>query len=112
MKRWELRCEKCGGSGQVIPAFQIGHVYAHQTGRLMRVVGEVETTGYGRVLVGEESSSSNLIPLGRDATASQGWREVKLVTWYDHWIRSNPNDSDLERLRDEATVGDADAEGR
>ena len=87
--------------------FEEGHVYAHTTGHLLRVVGSARTTGYGKTLVAEHSDRTDLMAVGSDKASTANYREVPLSAWYTHWLRANPNDPELERLRDEALAKEA-----
>jgi len=53
--------------------FEIGKVYRHTTGHIIKIIGAVQSTMYGGlVLVAEQSNSSDFLPVGsgEDATAN------------------------------------------
>lgn len=47
----------------------------------MAIVGEVETTLYGRCLVGETNKSANLQPIGLDESSTVNWTEITKEEW-------------------------------
>lgn len=62
--------------------FEIGKVYRHAgLGGLMKIVGELETTMYGKCLVGERTDKSDLYPVGRDESAAENWVEATETEW-------------------------------
>ncbi len=67
--------------------FQIGKYYEHTCGEMMSIVGEVQTTMYGKALVAECSKSSNLRPVGRDDDAMVNWTEVTKGKWLSNFSR-------------------------
>jgi len=87
--------------------FEVGKVYEHRTGRLMRIVGEVETTGYfNPTLVGEEMGRGDLMPVGCDEDSAQNYREVPLSRWYKAWLDANPNNEELGKKWHEAVLNE------
>jgi len=97
IRNWELRCQKCEGTGQFIKRFEVGRCYVDMTGRLMHIVGEVVSVGYGLTLVGERSDRADFQPVaGDNQGATGGWREVPMSTWWKHWLAANPGDKGLE----------------
>lgn len=92
---WELRCEKCNGTGQFIPRFEVGRCYAHSKGELLRVMDERETTGHGMVMIAESTRRTDFVALGKHDGATLNYREVPLSEWFKHWFRSNPHDEGL-----------------
>ena len=61
--------------------FEEGNVYKHSSGTIMKIVGKVNTTGYGVCFVGEEIGKADLKPIGMDSDATQGWEEVEEEIW-------------------------------
>lgn len=63
--------------------FEIGKFYrlGEPGGRVMHVVGRADTMQYGRCLVAEEPGYANLLPVGEDETAAQGWVETTSEEW-------------------------------
>lgn len=92
---WELRCEKCNGTGQFILSFEVDRCYAHSKGELLRVMDARETTGHGMVMIAESTRRTDFVALGRHEGATLNYREVPLSEWFKHWLRSNPHDQEL-----------------
>lgn len=62
--------------------FEIGKFYRHTTGLELAIVGEVETTLYGKCLVAESNEpSGNLVAVGRDESATQNFIEITKEEW-------------------------------
>lgn len=61
--------------------FEVGKVYRHSSGGLMRIIGGLQTTMYGGCLIAESSNESNLRPVGQDEGATVGWTEVSMDRW-------------------------------
>lgn len=61
--------------------FEIGKVYKHPSGEIMRITGVTKTTLYGECLIGESSHSFDLKPVGLGRDAAEGWREVDKKEW-------------------------------
>lgn len=111
IRPWELRCQGCEGTGQHIERFEIGRCYADTTGRLMHIVGEVVSAGYGLALVGERSDHADFQPVAPDDHgATVGWREVPMSTWWKHWLDANPEDKGLQMKLLEAEHAEGKAE--
>lgn len=94
---WELRCEKCNGTGQHIERFKVGRCYANSNGEFLRVMDVLDTTGHGMVLIAESSRRTDFVALGRHEGSTLNYREVPLSEWFKHWARSNPHDEELFR---------------
>lgn len=91
--------------------FEVGKVYEHRAGKLMRIVGEVETEGYGKTLVAEENGESNLIPVGIGEGHIDNYREVPLSRWYETWLEGNENSEELRKLLEQALLNEQDGPG-
>lgn len=62
--------------------FEIGKCYRHVGSRIdMYILGELETTLYGRTLVAERSDSCDLMCVGSDYTSAQNWMEIPYSEW-------------------------------
>ncbi len=64
--------------------FEIGKVYQHTSGQMMKIVGEVETTTHGKTLVGEVGDPDrwhDLKPIGHDEAAAENWAEATEAEW-------------------------------
>ena len=57
--------------------FEFGKTYKHASGRTMKVVGVANTDTYGACLVGEDSSRSDLCPIGGAEWNAENWEEVR-----------------------------------
>jgi hypothetical protein len=71
--------------------FELGKVYEHRTGKLMRVAAHVVTVGHGDTLVAEDTSGS-LIPVGDDSDSAMNYREVPESRWWKAWLEGNDDD--------------------
>jgi len=71
-----------------VERFEVGKVYEHRRGDLMRIVGVVETTGGGWCFVGE-SGSGGISEVGMGTSYSLNWREAPESTWWEHWLKGN-----------------------
>ena len=69
--------------------FEIGKYYQHTGGKMISVIGEVITTAYGKTLVAECNSMSNLMPVGRDGDAMQNWSEITKGKWLSNFSRED-----------------------
>lgn len=70
-------CKDCWDSKE----FEIGKYYKHATGKVMNIVGLVNTTAYGETLVAEEHGESNLKPVGVGKGYSENWEETTEEVW-------------------------------
>lgn len=61
--------------------FEQGKYYSHPTGRQMAIVGEVETTLYGKCLIAETDDGADLKSVGRDESAAENWTEISKDEW-------------------------------
>jgi hypothetical protein len=61
--------------------FEIGKFYKHTTGQQIAIVGEVETTMYGRCLVAECSDKADLLPVGADESHAENYSEITKEEW-------------------------------
>lgn len=62
----------------------------------MAIVGEVETTMWGKTLIGEATHDSySLMPVGNDESNAINWEEIEKKEWM---IQFKPdNDSEIEK---------------
>lgn len=65
--------------------FEVGKVYKHNSGAMMKIVGRANTTSYGECFVGERVGNANLFPTGTDEDATQGWEEIDEEIWNKEW---------------------------
>ena len=65
--------------------FEIGRFYRHTSGREMAILGEVETTMYRKCLVAESNRTGNLLPVGKDESAADNWREISKEEWMQNF---------------------------
>lgn len=65
--------------------FEVGRVYRHRgTGRLMDIIGSVQTTGYQNpVLIGEQLCG--IRPVGSEEGHADEWDEVSREEWNSAW---------------------------
>lgn len=61
--------------------FEIGKTYIHNSGKIMKIIGEATTTFYGDALIGENSDGT-LTPVGRLEENAIGWQETKDLVEY------------------------------
>jgi hypothetical protein len=61
--------------------FEIDRYYAHPSGRLIHVLGELPSSIHGWCLVAEQSGGPDFISIGRGAEAAAGWQEVSKAEW-------------------------------
>ena len=61
--------------------FEIGKTYKHNSGKIMKIIGEVTTTFYGDALIGENLDGT-LTPVGRLEENAIGWHETKDLVEY------------------------------
>ena len=47
----------------------------------MKIIGEVESTAYGKTLIGELASEPDFIPVGSDERAAENYKEISERTW-------------------------------
>jgi hypothetical protein len=70
--------------------FEIDHCYEHTSGTQMKIVGVVETTVYGKCLVGEELSGT-LKPIS--PTGTDNWREITEEEWMKNFSDGGDHDA-------------------
>ena len=56
---------------------------------MLSILGEVETTLYGKCLVAEESGSANLYPVGMDETNAVNWKESTKEEWMKNFSKGD-----------------------
>lgn len=61
--------------------FEIGKFYRHTTGEELAILGEVETTLYGKCLVAESSDHVDLKPVGKDESNAENYVEITKNEW-------------------------------
>lgn len=61
--------------------FEVGKFYRHTGGQELAILGELETTMYGKCLVAETNKSGNFMPVGRDESATQNYTEISKEEW-------------------------------
>lgn len=69
--------------------FQIGKHYQHACGTMMSIIGEVNSTMYGKSLVAEEAMAPNFKPVGSDEDSAHGWYEITKGKWLSNFSRDN-----------------------
>lgn len=60
--------------------FELGKAYQHSSGKQMYIIGEGNTSVYGKCLIGEDQSGV-LRPVGRDTTNAINWHEITVKEW-------------------------------
>lgn len=77
--------------------FEIGKKYMHETGMLLSVVGELETTWWGKTLIGEMISLSRddndktatgnieLIAINDDVKLFRDWKKISNRKWLSYF---------------------------
>lgn len=61
--------------------FEVGKYYRHTTGQKLHVLGELETTMWGKTLIGESDWRSELIPVGQTDDNAVNWSEIDREEW-------------------------------
>jgi hypothetical protein len=61
--------------------FEQGKYYSHPSGEQMSIVGEVETTLYGKCLMAESNKYANIKPVGKDESNAENWSEISKDEW-------------------------------
>ena len=62
--------------------FEIGKVYRHKTGRVMKIVGVVQSTTRGLTLIGEQLQGQvTFFAVGSDESATLNWEAVGDEVW-------------------------------
>lgn len=61
--------------------FEIGKYYEHTTGRQLAILGELETTMFGKCLIAEQNDGPNFISVGRDSTSADNYHEISKEKW-------------------------------
>lgn len=81
LKREENKRGHLNGINETnIEKFEIGKYYKHSSGKIIHILGRVETTSYGYCLVAE-TSSGVLVPVGEHDDAIIGWEELTREEW-------------------------------
>lgn len=83
--------------------FEVGKYYEHKGGLKLSIVGEIDTTAYGRCLVGEESDGS-LRPVGSAPENAWGCREISKEEW-EALFGKSLEESDNPKPEREGTEG-------
>lgn len=65
--------------------FEIGKCYRHNGGEEISIIGELETTLYGKCLISESNRGWNLKPVGRDEDAAENWKEITVEEWMQNF---------------------------
>lgn len=71
----------CYRKGWEVMVFEIGKCYKHKTGEEIKVIGELETTLYGKALIAESGDSSLFSAVGRTEDCSVNWTEITEEEW-------------------------------
>lgn len=61
--------------------FEVGKYYKHTGGRMLHIVGGLQTTRYGGCLVAEQSNSTYLMAIAQDEGAAINWEETTEYEW-------------------------------
>ena len=56
--------------------FEVGKCYEHETGKKMRIIGEMNTYYYGHCLIGE-TDHATYMPVGQTEDNTVNWTECK-----------------------------------
>ena len=65
--------------------FEVGKVYKHPGGCIIRIIGGLQTTMWGGCLIAEEAGSSHLKPIGQDEQAAVNWTETTMEEWMSNF---------------------------
>ena len=77
--------------------FEIGKKYLHETGMLLSVLGELETTWWGKTLVGEMISLSRteddksatgkieLVAINDEVELLRDWKKISNLKWLSYF---------------------------
>lgn len=65
--------------------FEVGKCYAHTNGHQMRILGEIETTIYGKCLLGE-TLEGGLLPIGMTEEHAVNFTEISQEEWVSNFI--------------------------
>ena len=62
--------------------FEIGKFYQHSGGGKLHILGELDTTMWGKLcLIAEEDGDSILRPVGKDEASAFNWQEITKKEW-------------------------------
>ena len=87
--------------------FEIGKFYKHNTGVFLSIVGEAETTMWGKTLVGESNEDAyNLIPIGSDKASAVNWVEIPKEEWMTQFERQETPSKPSQEGPQETSTGD------
>ena len=59
--------------------FEVGKCYKHESGKKIRIIGEVDTYFYGHCLIAE-TDNAVLIPVGQTEEYAVNWTECEYFT--------------------------------
>ena len=60
--------------------FEIGKYYRHTTGFSLAIIGELETTLYGKALIAE-GTDGQLRAVGREEASAENYKEITKEEW-------------------------------
>ena len=83
--------------------FEVGKVYQHNAGRIVKILKKIETTGYGQCLVAEDLQG-NLHPFGEGRSYAVNWEEIPLSKWWSNWLEGNSDSSELKEKLEQALI--------
>ena len=69
--------------------FELGKYYKHESGKMMHVLVEANTTVYGDNTLIAEDDFGNLIPVGRSEYHCKNYTEVQQDEWDRHFVAMN-----------------------
>ena len=75
--------------------FEIGKYYRHSSGKEIAILGEVDTTMYGKVFVAESNRESNLRPVGQSNDHARDWVEISKEEWMKNFNEGKVSQDDL-----------------
>jgi len=67
--------------------FEIGKYYEHTTGNQLAILGELETTMFGKCLIAEQSNSNFFTSVGRDTNSADNWHEISREKWMKNFSK-------------------------
>lgn len=64
--------------------FEVGKCYKHNSGKLMKIISEIDTMMYGKGLCAE-TDKGDLQPVGIGEDYAVNWHEIPESEWIDFW---------------------------
>ena len=68
--------------------FEIGKFYRHTTGKDLAIIGELETTMFGKTLIAETKDITEcLMAVGRQESATANYTEITKEEWMKNFSK-------------------------